>query len=129
MSTMYEPKTDPWLRAISSAMAENPAGSRLARRRFDCGELNLNIEGGAEATIANGDDLYDGMLNDIGVSDTMGQRATSRRVGIELGSRRWRLAHAGIFVELQGPVEHMGVARALEPTSQSWLGRDVGTAA
>src|ERR1043166_8858175 len=36
--------------------------------------FNLNVEGGGEATLANGDDGSEGMLNDIGVPAVRGRR-------------------------------------------------------
>src|SRR5258708_20367195 len=37
--------------------------------------FNLNVEGGGEATLVNGDDGSEGMLNDIGVGTKSGQRS------------------------------------------------------
>ena len=36
--------------------------------------FNLNIEGGGEASLANGDDVSEGMLNDIGVPTQVRRR-------------------------------------------------------
>ena len=37
--------------------------------------FNLNLEGGGEATLANGDPISEGMLNDIGVPAKAGVRS------------------------------------------------------
>jgi len=75
--------------------------------------FNLNVEGGGEATLANGDDTSEAMLNDIGVP------AFPRRVPLvesvfEYGSRRgvWRLLD--LFRDFSVKVSVLGVARALE---------------
>ncbi|MBV8827568.1 MAG: polysaccharide deacetylase family protein [Hyphomicrobiales bacterium] len=75
--------------------------------------FNLNVEGGGEATLANGDDTSEGMLNDIGVP------AFSRRVPLvesvfEYGSRRgvWRVLD--VFRDFSVAVSVLAVARAIE---------------
>lgn len=75
--------------------------------------FNLNVEGGGEATLANGDDTSEGMLNDIGAP------AFPRRVPLvesvfEYGSRRgvWRVLD--VFRDFKVKVSVLAVARALE---------------
>ncbi|HEV3043464.1 MAG TPA: chitin deacetylase, partial [Roseiarcus sp.] len=55
--------------------------------------FNLNVEGGGEATLANGDDGSEGMLNDIGVPAVRGRRVPLVESVFEYGSRRgvWRV--------------------------------------
>jgi allantoinase len=76
--------------------------------------FNLNVEGGGEATLANGDDRSEGMLNDIGVAAKVGKRVPLVESVFEYGSRRgaWRLLE--IFDRFSVKVSVLGVARALE---------------
>src|SRR5215813_674086 len=64
-----------------------PGGSHIAVN------FNLNIEGGGESTLANGDVVSEGSLNDIGVSAQIGRRVPLVESVFEYGSRRgaWRL--------------------------------------
>ena len=50
-----------------------PGGARIAVN------FNLNVEGGGEATVANGDPASEGMLNDIGVPIKTGQALMRRQ--------------------------------------------------
>jgi putative urate catabolism protein len=85
-----------------------PGGARIAVN------FNLNIEGGGESTLANGDAVSEGMLNDIGVPTKSGVRVPLVESVFEYGSRRgvWRIL--GIFSQFSVPVSVLGVARALE---------------
>ncbi len=85
-----------------------PGGARIAVN------FNLNVEGGSEATLANGDAFSEGMLNDIGVPTKKGQRSPLVESVFEYGSRRgaWRLLD--IFRDFAVPISVLGVARALE---------------
>src|SRR5262249_54472561 len=76
--------------------------------------FNLNVEGGGEATLANGDDGSEGMLNDIGVPPVSGRRVPLVESVFEYGSRRgvWRLLD--LFREFSVKVSVLAVARALE---------------
>jgi peptidoglycan/xylan/chitin deacetylase (PgdA/CDA1 family) len=76
--------------------------------------FNLNVEGGGEASLANGDDVSEGMLNDIGVDPKPGQRSPLVESAFEFGSRRgaWRVLD--IFRDFSVQVSILGVARALE---------------
>jgi peptidoglycan/xylan/chitin deacetylase (PgdA/CDA1 family) len=76
--------------------------------------FNLNIEGGGESTLANGDDGSEGMLNDIGVSAHQGRRVPLVESVFEYGSRRgaWRVLD--IFAEFSVAVSVLAVARAFE---------------
>jgi allantoinase len=55
--------------------------------------FNLNIEGGGERSTAHGDDMSEGMLNDIDVPAKHGRRVPLVESVFEYGSRRgaWRL--------------------------------------
>lgn len=76
--------------------------------------FNLNVEGGGEASLANGDDVSEGMLNDIGVPTISGRRVPLVESVFEYGSRRgvWRVLNA--FRDFSINVSVLGVARALE---------------
>lgn len=76
--------------------------------------FNLNIEGGGESTLANGDDASEGMLNDIGVPTERGRRVPLVESVFEYGSRRgaWRLLD--IFRDHAITVSVLGVVRALQ---------------
>jgi allantoinase len=76
--------------------------------------FNLNVEGGAESTLANGDDVSEGMLNDIGVPTQRGVRVPLVESVFEYGSRRgaWRVLD--VFDEFAIKTSILGVARALE---------------
>ena len=74
--------------------------------------FNLNIEGGGESSLANGDASSEGMLNDIGAGAQSGRRVPLVESVFEYGSRRgaWRLL--GIFAEFSVAVSVLGVVRA-----------------
>jgi peptidoglycan/xylan/chitin deacetylase (PgdA/CDA1 family) len=76
--------------------------------------FNLNVEGGGESTLANGDAVSEGMLNDIGVPTVAGRRVPLVESVFEYGSRvgAWRLL--AIFRRFGVPVSVLGVVRALE---------------
>jgi putative urate catabolism protein len=76
--------------------------------------FNLNVEGGGEATIANGDPVSEGMLNDIGVPTFPGRRVPLVESVFEYGSRRgaWRVLD--ILRDFSVPASVLAVARALE---------------
>lgn len=76
--------------------------------------FNLNIEGGGESALINGDDASEGMLNDIGAPAQRGVRVPLAESAFEYGSRRgaWRVLDA--FAEHAIKISILGVARALE---------------
>jgi putative urate catabolism protein len=85
-----------------------PGGARIAVN------FNLNYEGGGEATLANGDDASEGMLNDIGVPTKVGVRVPLAESAFEYGSRSgvWRVLRA--FKEFDVKISVLGVVRAME---------------
>src|SRR6202163_2956341 len=85
-----------------------PGGARIAV------SFSLNIEGGGESTLANGDAASEGMLNDIGVPTKSGVRVPLVESVFEYGSRRgvWRVLD--ILDRVSVPVSILGVARAME---------------
>ncbi|MET0219483.1 MAG: polysaccharide deacetylase family protein [Tardiphaga sp.] len=84
-----------------------PNGAKIAV------SISLNIEGGGEATLANGDAVSEGMLNDIGVPTKPGVRVPLVESAFEYGSRRgaWRVLD--ILDQYKVPVSILGVASAL----------------
>lgn len=76
--------------------------------------FNLNIEGGGEATLANGDAVSEGMLNDIRVPTVAGRRVPLVESVFEYGSRRgaWRVLD--ILRDFAVPASVLAVARAAE---------------
>jgi allantoinase len=85
-----------------------PGGARIAVN------FNLNVEGGGEASLFNGDAMSEGMLNDIGVPTFMNRRVPLVESVFEYGSRRgvWRVLD--IFQEFSVNVSVLCVARAME---------------
>ena len=76
--------------------------------------FNLNVEGGGESTLLNGDAGSEPMLNDIGVGRYAGQRAPLVESVFEYGSRRgvWRVLD--IFGAFGVPISVLAVVRAVE---------------
>ena len=112
--TMPEPKPDPMVTRDLVGYGEflpHPAWPHGAHIAVN---FNLNIEGGGESSLANGDTVSEGMLNDIGVGAQSGRRVPLVESVFEYGSRRgaWRLLD--IFAEFSIPVSILGVVRALE---------------
>jgi peptidoglycan/xylan/chitin deacetylase (PgdA/CDA1 family) len=113
-STAFETRPDPMQARDLIGYGENPpdphwpGGARIAVN------FNLNIEGGSESTLANGDAVSEGMLNDIGVPAKIGVRSPLVESVFEYGSRRgaWRVLD--ILRKFSIPVSILGVARALE---------------
>jgi peptidoglycan/xylan/chitin deacetylase (PgdA/CDA1 family) len=85
-----------------------PNGAKIAV------SISLNIEGGGESTLVNGDAVSEGMLNDIGVPTKEGVRVPLVESVFEYGSRRgaWRILD--ILDRFKAPVSILGVARAME---------------
>lgn len=85
-----------------------PGGARIAVN------FNLNVEGGGEASLVNGDPVSEGMLNDIGVETKTGKRVPLVESVFEYGARRgvWRVLE--IFRTHDIKISVLGVVRALE---------------
>lgn len=111
---MLDAKPDPMTARDFIGYGENspdpqwPGGARIAVN------FNLNVEGGGEATLANGDTSSEGMLNDIGVETHTGRRVPLVESVFEYGSRRgvWRVLD--IFRDYSISVSVLVVARAVE---------------
>jgi allantoinase len=111
---MFEPKPDPMIARDLVGYGEFPPDPAWPGGSVIAVNFNLNVEGGGEATLANGDDTSEGMLNDIGVGAQAGRRVPLVESVFEYGSRRgaWRILDA--FREFSIKVSILGVARALE---------------
>jgi len=90
---------------------QNPAwpGGALIAVNF-----NLNVEGGGESSLFNGDPESEGNLNDIGSPAYQGKRSPLAESVFEYGSRRgvWRVLD--VLRDHSVTVSVLGVARALE---------------
>src|SRR5260221_12399165 len=111
---MYEPKPDPMVARDLVGYGEFPPNPGWPGGASIAVNFNLNVEGGGEATLVNGDDGSEGMLNDIGVGTKSGQRSPLGESVFEVGSRRgaWRVL--GIFCDFSGQVSGLAGARELE---------------
>jgi peptidoglycan/xylan/chitin deacetylase (PgdA/CDA1 family) len=113
MTAVFEPKPDPMIARDFVGYGEFPPNPAWPNGALIAVNFNLNVEGGGEASLANGDDVSEGMLNDIGVG-TQARRVPLVESVFEYGSRRgaWRLLD--VFREFSIPLSILGVARALE---------------
>jgi peptidoglycan/xylan/chitin deacetylase (PgdA/CDA1 family) len=111
---MPELKPDPMIARDLVGYGEKPPDPKWPGGALIAVNFNLNIEGGGEASLANGDDISEGMLNDIGVPTYRDVRVPLVESVFEYGSRRgaWRVLDA--FAEFSIRVSILGVARALE---------------
>ena len=111
---MIETKPDPMTARDFVGYGEFPPDPEWPAGAVIAVNFNLNVEGGGEASLANGDEISEGMLNDIGVPTFSGRRVPLVESVFEYGSRRgvWRVLDA--FREFSINVSVLGVARALE---------------
>ncbi len=93
----------------------DPAWPRSAKIAVN---FNLNVEGGGETTLANGDDSSEGTLTDIGFAARHGMRVPLVESAFEYGSRRgaWRVLD--VFRDFKINVSILAVARGLEQTPE-----------
>src|SRR5580698_7961508 len=111
---MFKPKPDPMIERDLVGYGETPPDPRWPDGALIAVNFNLNVEGGGESSLINGDDVSEGMLNDIGVATQRGVRSPLVESVFEYGSRRgaWRVLDA--FGEFGIKISILGVARALE---------------
>jgi allantoinase len=111
---MIEPKPDPMVARDLVGYGGSPPDPAWPGGAKIAVNFNLNVEGGGESSLVNGDEMSEGMLNDIGVSPYRGQRATLVESVFEYGSRRgaWRVLD--VFDEFDVKMSILGVARGLE---------------
>ncbi len=107
-------RPDPMLRRDLVGYGARPPDPRWPGGAVIAVNFNLNVEGGGESTLANGDAVSEGMLNDIGVPTVAGRRVPLVESVFEYGSRvgAWRLL--AIVRRFGVPVSVLGVVRALE---------------
>ena len=119
---MIEPKSDPMIARDLVGYGEFPPNPAWPGGALIAVNFNLNIEGGGEASLANGDDVSEGMLNDIGVPTQVRRRVPLVESIFEYGSRRgaWRVLD--IFRDFSVGVSVLGVARALEQNPETGAG-------
>lgn len=115
---MIAPKPDPMIQRDLVGYGASPPDPQWPGGAVIAVNFNLNVEGGGEATLANGDDRSEGMLNDIGVPTKAGTRVPLVESVFEYGSRRgaWRLLQ--VFDRFSVRVSVLGVARALEQNQE-----------
>jgi len=111
---MNQAKPDPMTARDLVGYGEFPPNPDWPDHAVIAVNFNLNVEGGSEATIANGDDGSEPMLNDIGVPAVGGRRVPLVESIFEYGSRRgvWRVLD--VFRDFSVKVSVLAVARALE---------------
>jgi allantoinase len=116
--TMYEAKPDPMVARDLVGYGEFPPHPAWPEGAAIAVNFNLNVEGGGEASVFNGDDRSEGMLNDIGVATVVGKRSPLVESVFEFGSRRgvWRVLDT--FRDFSIQVSILGVARALKQNPQ-----------
>src|SRR5271156_6357398 len=111
---MFEQKPDPMIARDLVGYGETPPNPAWPGDALIAVNFNLNIEGGGESSLINGDDSSEGMLNDIGVAAQRGRRAPLVESVFEYGSRRgaWRVLE--VLREFNVKASILGVACALE---------------
>jgi peptidoglycan/xylan/chitin deacetylase (PgdA/CDA1 family) len=111
---MPQAKPDPMVARDLAGYGPNPPNPNWPDGALIAVNFNLNVEAGGEATLFNGDDVSEGMLNDIGVPTMRGVRVPIVESAFEYGSRRgvWRVLDA--FDEFAIKASILGVARGLE---------------
>jgi peptidoglycan/xylan/chitin deacetylase (PgdA/CDA1 family) len=115
---MSAPKPDPMIARDLVGYGANPPDPTWPGGALIAVNFNLNVEGGGESSLLNGDEVSEGMLNDIGVPAQRGIRSPLVESVFEYGSRRgaWRVLDA--FDEFSVKMSILGVARALEQNPQ-----------
>ena len=115
---MVDPKPDPMISRDLVGYGEFPPDPEWPGNAKIAVNFNLNVEGGGELTMANGDDGSEGNLNDIGVVAKPGKRAPMVESSFEFGSRRgvWRVLN--VFRDFKINISILGVARGLEQTPE-----------
>jgi allantoinase len=113
---MAEAKPDPMISRDLVGYGQFPPDPAWPGNAKIAVNFNLNVEGGGEATLANGDDSSEGTLNDIGFGAKPGMRVPLVESIFEYGSRRgvWRVLD--VFRDFKINISVLGVARALEQT-------------
>jgi allantoinase len=111
---MHEPKPDPMIARDLVGYGANPPNPNWPGGALIAVNFNLNVEGGGESSLVNGDGESEGMLNDIGVATQRSRRVPLVESVFEYGSRRgaWRVLDVLRGFAVNASI--LGVARALE---------------
>jgi allantoinase len=111
---MFEAKPDPMIARDLIGYGARPPDPRWPDGALIAVNFNLNVEGGGESTLINGDEESEGMLNDIGVATHRGRRVPLVESAFEFGSRcgSWRVLD--VLREFSVKASILGVARGLE---------------
>src|SRR5260370_13828270 len=112
---MLEPKPDPMIARDLVGYGESPPNPAWPGGALIAVNFNLNIEGGGECSLANGDDVSEGMLNDIGVGPQVGRRVPLVESVFEYGSRRGALRLLNVFLHFSVPLRRLSSARSSPP--------------
>jgi peptidoglycan/xylan/chitin deacetylase (PgdA/CDA1 family) len=114
MSNAFQPKPDPMVARDFVGYGEFPPHPHWPGDAFIAVNFNLNVEGGGEHSLVNGDDTSEGALNDIGMPAVAGRRVPTVESVFEFGSRRgaWRLLD--LFRDFSVEISVLTVAQALE---------------
>src|ERR1700758_2717949 len=91
-SAMSDPKPDPMIARDLVGYGATPPDPAWPGGALIAVNFNLNVEGGGESSLFNGDEVSEGMLNDIGVAAQRGIRSPLVESVFEYGSRPggWR---------------------------------------
>ena len=111
---MVHPRPDPMILRDFVGYGEHPPDPEWPGYAKIAVNFNLNVEGGGELTVVNGDDRSEGNLNDIGTPAKVGIRAPMVESSFEFGSRRgaWRVLN--VFRDFKISISILAVARSLE---------------
>src|ERR1700730_1426592 len=90
-----DPKPDPMIARDLVGYGETPPHPRWPDGALIAVNFNLNVEGGGESTLSNGDEESEGMLNDIGVPTQRGRRVPLVESVFEYGRRPRARAKSG----------------------------------
>ena len=123
---MLEPRPDPMIARDLVGYGEHPPDPAWPGGAAIAVNFNINVEGGGERTLANGDKVSESVLNDIGTGSYEGVRVPLVESIFEYGSRRgiWRLLD--LFQEFSIHVSILAVARAIEqnlPMAKAFVDR------
>src|ERR1700689_1213528 len=110
---MYD-KPDPMITRDLVGYGEAPPHPAWPGGALIAVNFNLNVEGGGESSLLNGDDVSEGMLNDIGVAAQRGRRVPLVESVFEYGRRRGARGGPDVFYEFSVKASNPGGARAPE---------------
>ena len=111
-------KPDPMIERDLVGYGEHLPNPRWPNNAVIAVNFNLNVEGGSELSLENGDASSEGNLNDIKTPAKADKRVPMVESSFEYGSRRgvWRVLD--VFREFDIHISVLGVARSLERTPE-----------